>query len=118
MRDPRSIFELLNTDRFSVNHVGLCNTIHHLKMSHKSLLRESGSGLRVRMPRESCEVPEISGAILLSTGDQDQRLLHSKINESLIDDLDADGSRLSYSIHKGTQACAHSCINSTQIRIC
>lgn len=60
-------------------------------MSHKSLLRESGSGHRVRILREFCEVPEISGVNLLSTGDQDQRLPHSKINESLIDDLDADG---------------------------
>lgn len=91
MCDTHSIFELLNTDRFSVNHIGLCNTIHYRKISHKSLLRESGSGLHVRMLQEFCEVPEISGVILLSTGDQDQRLLHSKINESLIDDLDADG---------------------------
>lgn len=38
-------------------------------------------------------MPEISGVNMLSTGDWVQRLLHSKINESLIDDLDADGSR-------------------------
>lgn len=42
---------------------------------------------------ECCKksMPEISGAILLPTGDRVHRLLHSKINESLIDDLDADG---------------------------
>lgn len=56
--------------------------------------RKWGNGPFLQMlPVKISKVPEISGVILISTGDWVQRMLHSKINESLIDDLDAGGTR-------------------------